>query len=224
MKPLASPIALLRQALTIYLSKQYRHWFLLLGLVLTLVSFLFSFAVSFISGSLSDISLILLVFIIVVALGSALLSILFYIFLYRFIYSTINSEPINVRMIINQSWKRITKLVITNFLMMVFILIGFLLLIIPGLIFLVWYYFAPIIAVIEDPKLDALKTSKNLVRGTFWPVTGRIVIFASISMLPSVLLQQYSPYLSLVWQIFTPYFSLVTLLFYLDLKSTKIPS
>lgn len=221
MKPLASPIALLRQAFAIYLSKQYRNWFLLLGFVPSLVSFLFSFGVSYVSSSVTDISLTSLLFIIIIALGSALLSLLFYIFLYRFIYSVVSNETIDVRLVVNQSWKRITKLFITNVFMVGLILIGFILLVIPGLIFLVWYYFAPIIAVIEDPKLDALKTSKNLVRGTFWPVTGRIVLFSGIALLPGLLLQQLSPYLSLVWQIFTPYFSLVTLLFYLDLKSSK---
>lgn len=223
MKPLASPTSLLGQALKLYLSKNYRYWFILLGLIPTIVSFLFSFGMSLITQYITDLGLAFTLFIVILALIIALVSVLFYIFLYRFTYIAALGGTINLGIIVSQSWKRITKLIITNLLMIVFILIGLVLLVIPGLVFAVWYYFAPIIAVIEDPKIDALKTSKNLVQGIFWPVTGRIVIFSAIAILPGIMLQQLSPYLSLIWQIFTPYFSLVTLLFYLDLKSTKNP-
>ncbi|MBI4065111.1 hypothetical protein HY409_01980 [Candidatus Gottesmanbacteria bacterium] len=224
MKPLAPPISLLRQALGVYLSKKYQAWFFFLGLLPTIVSFLLSFSIAFFQGTFSEIAFVLVLLLIIGALITAIVSIWYYVFLYRFIVIAVQGESIDIGQLAGQAWKRIAKLITTNIMMMLFILLGLILLIIPGLVFIVWYYFAPIIAIIEDPKIDALKESKNLVRGTFWPVTGRIVIFSCVAIVPSVLLQQLSPYLSLMWQIFAPYFTLLTFLFYLDLKSSKIPS
>ncbi len=102
-----------------------------------------------------------------------------------------------------------------------FILIGFILAILPGLIFSVWYYFALIIAVVEESTVDPLKLSKQLVRGKFWPVAGRILLFTLLYLAPNILFQRINIYLTFLWSIFMPYFTLVTVLFYLDLKSTK---
>jgi len=48
------------------------------------------------------------------------------------------------------------------------------LLIIPGIIFAVWFSFGNYILILGDAKgVNALKTSKALVKGYFWPVLWR---------------------------------------------------
>jgi hypothetical protein len=57
---------------------------------------------------------------------------------------------------------------------------GLLLLVIPGLIFAVWFIFFTVVFIGEDLRgTAALKRSKDLVKGYFWPVAGRIFLFFS---------------------------------------------
>lgn len=50
--------------------------------------------------------------------------------------------------------------------------VGFFLLIIPGIIFSVWFAFVKPVVVNEGGSVDALKTSKALVKGRFWKLLG----------------------------------------------------
>ena len=54
---------------------------------------------------------------------------------------------------------------------------GFILIIIPGILFTVWYAFVVYIAILEKGRgLMLLKESRELSRGRFWPVFGRLVL------------------------------------------------
>ena len=54
---------------------------------------------------------------------------------------------------------------------------GFILIIIPGILFTVWYTFVMYIAILEKGRgLMLLKESRELSRGRFWPVFGRLVL------------------------------------------------
>lgn len=56
------------------------------------------------------------------------------------------------------------------------VLIGLVLFVIPGLIASVWYAFAPIAAALDGRRnMDALATSRALVKGRFWRVAWRIL-------------------------------------------------
>lgn len=62
--------------------------------------------------------------------------------------------------------------------------IGFILLIVPGVLFMVWYSFTgfELITKSEGIKLS-MKKSKELVVGRFWPVFGRIALYGLFTML-----------------------------------------
>lgn len=75
------------------------------------------------------------------------------------------------------------------------IMAGFILLIIPGLIFAFWYSYSSVICVLEDKKgMDALRASKALVSGHAWDIVLRalafmvvyIVILAILSAAPII--------------------------------------
>lgn len=56
------------------------------------------------------------------------------------------------------------------------VLVGLILFIIPGLIAAVWYAFAPLTAALDGRRgMDALATSRALVKGRFWRVTWRLI-------------------------------------------------
>ncbi|MBI2037430.1 MAG: hypothetical protein HYT15_00650 [Candidatus Magasanikbacteria bacterium] len=64
---------------------------------------------------------------------------------------------------------------------------GFLLLLIPGIIFTVWYSFYVYVMIFENQKgMAALKTSKSLVLGRWWSIAWKIVapnvIFGAINL------------------------------------------
>lgn len=61
---------------------------------------------------------------------------------------------------------------------------GILLLIIPGIIFAVWYGFARFILVTEGKGVkESLSASKKLVEGRFWKVLGRMAVFVVFGLL-----------------------------------------
>lgn len=66
------------------------------------------------------------------------------------------------------------------------VLIGFILLIIPGILFLVWFSFAPVILVAEGLKgKQALSKSKSYVKGYFASVLGRLFVLGLIALIIS---------------------------------------
>lgn len=61
---------------------------------------------------------------------------------------------------------------------------GLILLVIPGLIFLVWFSFSYFILLFEDKRaVDSMKQSKKYVKGRFWPVAGRLIAIVAV-MIP----------------------------------------
>lgn len=66
---------------------------------------------------------------------------------------------------------------------------GVVLLIIPGLVFALWYSFAPYVVVNEKASvLDAMRRSRHYVAGRFWSVVGRILIMGLATFAVSLLL------------------------------------
>ncbi|MDO9464930.1 MAG: hypothetical protein Q7J67_06500 [bacterium] len=58
---------------------------------------------------------------------------------------------------------------------------GFLLLIIPGIIFFIWFGFAPYVCIIEEiGSTGALKRSKQLVKGNWWYVLKALLVCAIV--------------------------------------------
>ncbi len=96
---------------------------------------------------------------------------------------------------------------------------GFVLLVVPGIIFSVWFIFAPYIFIFEDVKgMQALSRSRELVKGYWWPVFGRMALLALIGILVSSI----SKIGSLLNFLFTMPFGIMYLYaVYEDLKRVK---
>ncbi len=73
-----------------------------------------------------------------------------------------------------------------SFLIVLFVFLGFVLLIVPGIIFSVWTSQAIFILVYENVKgIDALKKSRELVRGYWWPIFGRFLLMMLLNAIVS---------------------------------------
>lgn len=104
---------------------------------------------------------------------------------------------------------------------------GLILLIIPGIVFVVWFIFGPFVFINENISgTDALRQSKKYVSGRWWVIAGRIVGLWLVLFAASLLLQLLSQMIilvlgslgsiisfmgSLVFNIFTTIFTLIYL-------------
>lgn len=86
---------------------------------------------------------------------------------------------------------RLWPFVYTSILTTIIVSAGFILFIIPGLIFTVWYAFVGFTLVIEGAKgFNALRASKALVVGRWWSILWRLFIPAAIFTLLFAVLQR----------------------------------
>lgn len=90
------------------------------------------------------------------------------------INSLIKKETVNLATLYDASYSKILSYFWISILTGLAFLGGTVLLVVPGIIFSVWFSFAAIIFIIEGTKgTEALRSSKELVRGKFWPVLWR---------------------------------------------------
>jgi len=116
------------------------------------------------------------------------------------------------------------RLLTTTIKVSIISVIGLILLIIPGIIFMVRYGFAQMIAVLEDRSVNPLTESKRLVRGRFWKLVGRAVVIGICYNLPLAVLQSIHPGFGFVWTITSPVYGLYFYLVYADFKRTATPA
>ncbi|KKS32243.1 MAG: hypothetical protein UU93_C0008G0005 [Candidatus Amesbacteria bacterium GW2011_GWA2_42_12] len=87
------------------------------------------------------------------------------------IQSIVNTSRKSIRELLSLGKKLALPLFLTLLLLSLVTILGYLLLIIPGIIFSVWFIFTIVIMINEDVwGLAALKSSRNLVKGHFWKV------------------------------------------------------
>jgi hypothetical protein len=81
--------------------------------------------------------------------------------------------------LVKRAFKLLPKYIGASLVLFLVVLGGFLLFIVPGIIWSVWYGFAPLIALFEDKQGWAtMERSKQIVVGRSWPVVGRLLFLA----------------------------------------------
>jgi len=87
------------------------------------------------------------------------------------------NQPIKLDEIYSPSFKKIPSYLLIAILTGLIVLGGLILLIVPGIIFSIWYGFALYIFLFDGTKgYAALKKSKELVVGYTWPIFGRYIL------------------------------------------------
>ena len=129
------------------------------------------------------------------------------------------NSSINMQQSLLKAWSIANSFVWISFLVGLCVLGGFILFIIPGIIFATYFSFSNYILVSENKKGKlALIESKRLVKGNWWQIFGRLLtvgIFAAII--------SWIPFLGSFINIFftTPFIYIYTYLMYEDLKKIK---
>jgi len=128
-----------------------------------------------------------------------------------------------IRDVIKKGWSKYLSFLLVSFLAGLIIGFGFLLLIIPGIIFTIWFTFSTYAVICEDKRgFKALSRSKELVKGYWWPTAGRVFAIIVITI-PFSMGAQFIPYLGQFAFIilFTPFSAIYNYLIYQNLKETK---
>lgn len=142
-------------------------------------------------------------------------------------------DPVDIDASYKWGFARFGSVLLISILVGLAVLGGFILLIIPGIIFLVMFSVAIPALVVENLRgTDAMSRSWNLVKGSFWHALGLIIVAGIITAVVGGIVGAIGGAISdnwfVVWifqaiaQIITaPFTALVTVLLYLDLRARR---
>jgi len=136
-------------------------------------------------------------------------------------------DPIDVEASYRWGFRRIGGVIVLSLLVGLTVAVGFILFVIPGIIFLVMFSMSiPVLVVEGTGGTEAMRRSWKLVKGHFWHVLGVIVVAAIIAGIVGGLIGSIggSTVVGLIFDIIgrvitAPFSALVTVLLYLDLRA-----
>ncbi|MCH8049575.1 hypothetical protein IH979_02590 [Patescibacteria group bacterium] len=236
---LAGVTGLLRHALSLY----FKHFSLYFGYAAWLILPLVITVLAFAAFSADVVQIVDFVSLIILTILAIWVSIIFMKMTFRFN----QNKKVQPRRISAEAWNLIIPFMLSLVLVELIQLAGTILLIIPGIIFFVWFEFAYVIVALENaPVLASLSMSRELSRGRFWKTLWRLaggiviialfytVAFAIVFMIgfsttdlslidyastPPNLFEEI--FYRLLDIIFLPLFVIYLTLLYLELKRTK---
>lgn len=235
---LASPFTLLRKAWALALQRSNIISFLVLGAIPQLISFTISAILAYTNGKIDLQSIVLnvnksiggasafvyVMSLLIIGIGTILLisfiTTWYTALLYKVYQTTAGGNLSPLTTYVRPAKEVTVHLLMTYVTVGLFTTLGFLLLIIPGIIIAVRYMFAPMIAAIEDRSVKPIDESKRLVKGRFWKLAGRSIVMIVAYNIPASILQALHPALGMVWSVTSPIFGLYYFLIYQDFKKT----
>jgi hypothetical protein len=139
-------------------------------------------------------------------------------------------DPVEVQTSYRYGFRRLGSVILISLLVGVIVAVGFLLLIVPGIIFLVFLSVSIPALIVEDRRgTGALGRSWNLVQGEFWHAFAVVFVAAILVGIVSGIIGSIGGREWVIRWIFTaiaqiltaPYAALVSILLYVDLRARK---
>lgn len=131
----------------------------------------------------------LLAMLVVIIVGVVIAVIVFSVFALatnKLVYNVGEKNDGRIKAAIKYGFQHFPSYILVMLASGILIVVGFILLVIPGIIIGVMLSLvAPIFVLEENHKLNVLKRSRELVRGYWWPVFGRLVLLSLISGIAS---------------------------------------
>jgi len=190
MQKLTSPFDLIKKAVNIFTQKKNLVFLIQIYLPMAFFSLL-SVAQSFLPASIKNSTSVWLV------LGIGLMQILYFLTSVLVTISGVialgkivnGKEELSIRKTYKSAWKNYPQLVYLMLVLAVIYIFGFAFLIIPGILFVVWFAFSRFIAIEKGLKVKgALLKSKEMVKGIYWKVLGRLIVFCAFTVLTQMVL------------------------------------
>lgn len=135
---------------------------------------------------------------------------------YEAVKRVLNREALSFRSTYSSAWKLLFKFFTTSFLVGLTVILGLVLLIIPGIIFSVWFAFSLFEVINGKGTTQAMKESKRLSSGKFWKVLERLIVFGLFAIIVSAVFG-LAPYGRQVLSLFGAIFILPSYLLYKEL-------
>ena len=135
------------------------------------------------------------------------------------LFCMVKDINLTIKESLNLSWSKIGSFFWISFLVGLATAGGLILLIIPGIIFSIWFVFSLFIYLKEGTKgTGALKRSKQLVAGYWWPIFGRLLVIGIVATLLSWI-KFFGPIINIFFVM--PYTIVFMYALYEDLKRVK---
>lgn len=219
-KQLLPILDLFKESFNLYWKKAWLFAkIVLFGLLGILVLLPFGLATFLISYQHSNSSLTLILTDFLLALIGILFCIFFNLWSRVALFCAIKENIYAVKPALADAWPKILSFFWISILVGLAVLGGFILLIIPGIIFSVWFAFAAYAFIFEDIRgIDALRRSKQLVNKRWWPVFGRVLVLWLIAVLVSWI-KFFGPIINVF--LMAPFSLVFFYVLYQDLKSSK---
>jgi hypothetical protein len=101
----------------------------------------------------------------------------------------VGGGELSVKKTFGSSWKYYWIFLLLSIVLVLIYFFGFILLIIPGLLFVVWFAFSRFMMIEKDLGVkQALAKSKELAKGIYWKILGRLIIFGVFTVIVQMIL------------------------------------
>lgn len=185
-KTLPGAMAILKEAFSIYKNKQS----VLLGIVA--VPVLLDVMFNYLTGDISGVPTWLKTNSTAVIVGVAALIVVYAVVSlwgYLAVLSALRDDNLGVTGAYRAGRSKIFSSAWVSILTALIVMLGFLMFIIPGVIFSVWYSFAVFVLVFEDLRgMKALNRSREYVRGIWWKIFAKLLFVGMYAIVLSIVL------------------------------------
>ena len=135
-----------------------------------------------------------------------------------------------IRKSLDYAWHNLASIVWIDILTSIIVIIGFILFIIPGILFSIWYAFSLMVLILDNKKgWQALKQSRELTQGKWWGIFERLAILYIIIIVVNILLSRADSLINgsqiltdvvftVIMVLFTPFIFAYTYTIYKSLK------
>lgn len=171
MQKLSSPFKLIEDSIKIFFDKKNLVYLMLIYVLLVPFQvfqyFRESLNLTSLSGVIAAIDILYLVIYLFISLAGILA-----------VKKVVDSENLSIKETFTLSWKRLWGFFLVSVLVFLVDLGGTILLVIPGIIFAIWFSFSTFVFVDKELGTKAsMSKSRALVKGRFWAILGRFIIF-----------------------------------------------
>lgn len=101
----------------------------------------------------------------------------------------VDGGELSLKKTYRSAWKNYWILLLLSIILALIYVFGFALLIVPGMLFVVWFAFSRFMAVEKNLGVkEALLKSKGLVKGMYWKTLGRLLVFGFFTVIVQMVL------------------------------------
>lgn len=220
---LKTPVEYIKEAWSIYTKKENFIFFAKIMAVVTILTFFIGFITGYLFPStytqnIDYSNIPLLIGFILVSLLAFIIGLCSQTTTYFSILKLGQSE----KEVFKLGFRNIVKFFMVSLVVGLIVVLGLVLLIIPAVIFGVWYSFSVWLVLDKGMKIgEALKQSKAMVKGRFWKVLGRTVTFGLFAFFVSIVVVAIPYAGNLIISFVAPLFMLPFYLLYKDLSASS---